>query len=147
MTTKKDPLCIRNKNPMNIRAAKKPWKGEKREPFKIPEFCEFIGWYYGYRAAFKLLYKTYYLKYGLNTVRKIISRWAPSTENNTANYIRIVCNDLNVSQNTPLKFATEGGTPNLDLFASLIKSMAKVEGCNIHTWDQIYDYLLMAKYD
>ena len=45
---------------------------------------------YGWRAAFMILTRTYYKKYGLKTIRAIISRWAPPKENNTAAYIRHV---------------------------------------------------------
>jgi hypothetical protein len=141
------PKCIRLKNPLNIRYNKKAWKGEYRVPGKQTEFCEFIGFYYGYRAAYKLLYNTYYKKYGLKTVKQIISRWAPPSENNTCNYIKIVCNDLKVSQNQDLGLVTACGSPNIDVFTSLIKSMAKVEGCTLHTWDEIYEYLNLARYD
>lgn len=147
MNTKKEPICVRHRNPCNIRYARKPWKGEVRVPGKNTEFCVFLGFYYGYRAAYKLLFNTYCCKYGLKTVRGIIKRWAPSNENNTANYIRIVCNDLGVSQNQDLGLVTAGRTPNIDVFAKLIKSMAKVEGCTLHSFEQIYEYLLMAKYD
>lgn len=48
------PICVRYKNPLNIRYAKKAWKGEIRTVGERKEFCEFLGFYYGYRAAFKL---------------------------------------------------------------------------------------------
>jgi len=40
---------------------------------------------YGYRAAFVTLGT--YLSRGWNTIEKIIAKWAPPTENNTAGYI------------------------------------------------------------
>jgi hypothetical protein len=40
---------------------------------------------YGYRAAFVILHTS--LTQGTNTIEKIISRWAPPTENDTQNYI------------------------------------------------------------
>lgn len=45
---------------------------------------------YGWRAAFVILTRSYYQKRGLNTIRKIISRWAPNNENNTEGYIKRV---------------------------------------------------------
>ena len=45
---------------------------------------------YGWRAAFVILCRTYYGKYGLKTIRGIVSRWAPPKENNTEAYIRHV---------------------------------------------------------
>ena len=37
-----------------------------------------------------ILCRTYYGKYGLKTIRGIVSRWAPPKENNTEAYIRHV---------------------------------------------------------
>ena len=54
-----------------------------------PAFVRFTTMAYGYRAAFCLL-RTYRVKYGYNTIRKIIKRWAPPSENNTERYIQNV---------------------------------------------------------
>lgn len=74
---------------MNIRRSKVKWQGlcvlqEDKE------FCQFESMEYGWRAAFVLLCRTYYGKYGLKTIRDIVSRWAPANENNTPAYIRHV---------------------------------------------------------
>ena len=45
---------------------------------------------YGLRAAFVLL-RTYSSKYKLNSIRDIVTRWAPPSENDTEAYIRTVC--------------------------------------------------------
>ena len=44
---------------------------------------------YGYRAMFVIL-RNYIRNYKLDTIRKMISRWAPTNENHTENYIRVV---------------------------------------------------------
>ena len=80
---------IRNNNPLNIRRSADKWQGlstlqEDREFFK------FVSMEYGWRAAFVILCRTYYGKYGLKTIRDIVSRWAPAKENNTPAYIRHV---------------------------------------------------------
>lgn len=49
-------------------------------------FCNFSSPGYGYRAILVLL-TTYYTRYGLNTIRKIINRYAPPSENKTETYI------------------------------------------------------------
>lgn len=54
-----------------------------------PRFARFDTPENGIRALGKLL-QTYQRVYGLNTVAKIISRWAPSNENDTAAYVRSV---------------------------------------------------------
>jgi hypothetical protein len=50
-------------------------------------FCQFESMEYGWRAAFYLLTRTYYHKYRLYTIRSIVSKWAPASENNTSAYI------------------------------------------------------------
>ena len=83
------PRGLRNNNPLNIRRTATQWQG--LAPVQTdPEFCQFQTLEYGWRAAFRLLTRTYYLKYGLDTIRKIVSRWAPSNENNTEAYITAV---------------------------------------------------------
>ena len=45
---------------------------------------------YGYRAIFKILFN-YYRNYKLDTIRKMITRWAPPEDNNhTEAYIKTV---------------------------------------------------------
>src|SRR5690606_14679818 len=79
---------IRNNNPGNIRHGDK-WQG-LAEKQTDPEFCTFAEPRWGIRAIARLLI-TYQDKYGLNTVRGVISRWAPASENDTASYIRHAC--------------------------------------------------------
>ena len=82
------PRGYRNNNPLNIRHSKDKWQG--RAPRQTdPLFVQFTSMAYGYRAAFVLL-RTYRMKYGYNTIRKIIQRWAPANENNTEAYIQHV---------------------------------------------------------
>lgn len=80
---------IRNNNPGNIRRTNDQWQGLAPHQ-EDPEFFTFITMAWGIRAMLVLL-KNYRLKYGADTVSKIISRWAPSTENNTQAYINAVC--------------------------------------------------------
>lgn len=44
----------------------------------------------------------YYNKYGLNTVRSIVARWAPSNENNTGAYVDAISKRLGVGENDKL---------------------------------------------
>lgn len=77
----------RNNNPGNIRKTSIRWLGEILgndigfEKFDTPE--------HGIRALAKILL-TYQDKYRLRTIREIISRWAPRSENNTEAYINFV---------------------------------------------------------
>ena len=93
--------CIRNCNPLNIRRGAARWQGmSKRED--DPSFEQFISMAYGWRAAFILLGRTYYEKYHLNTIRKIIARWAPECENNTKAYIYYVAKQVGCNECDPL---------------------------------------------
>ena len=81
---------MRNNNPGNIRlSGGTRWLGEVR-PSRDRVFCSFetLGW--GYRAMFQLLFN-YVRRYGLDTVRGMIMRWAPPSENDTESYVRFVC--------------------------------------------------------
>ena len=80
---------IRNNNPVNIRRSKDQWQG-LRAVQTDPSFCQFETLEYGWRAAFKLLTRTYYHTYRLFTIRAIINKWAPPNENKTEAYIKNV---------------------------------------------------------
>ena len=79
---------LRNNNPGNIRRSRVRYKGEVR-PSRDPDFKEFSTMAYGYRAVFVLL-DTYRSRYGLNTIRQMLNRYAPPTENFTEGYVRFV---------------------------------------------------------
>ena len=80
-----------NRNPGNIRQSKVRYRGEVR-PSRDPAFKEFESLAWGYRAIFVLL-DTYRIRHGLDTLRGMISRWAPPSENHTDAYIRAVAAD------------------------------------------------------
>lgn len=86
--TQPEPRGLRNCNPGNIRISATKYRGEI-QPSQDPAFKQFESMAYGYRAVFMLLH-TYALRYGLDTIRGMISRYAPSNENDTARYIRAV---------------------------------------------------------
>lgn len=95
------PRGLRNNNPLNIRRTATQWKG--LAPVQTdPDFCQFQTLEYGWRAAFRLLTRTYYARYGLDTIRKIIGRWAPPNENNTAAYIAAVSQITGIPPDEPL---------------------------------------------
>lgn len=76
----------RNNNPVNIRKSTNAWNGKLYENTD-GEFEQFIDLVHGYRAAIVLLRGRGYINGGLNTIEKIISKFAPANENNTAGYI------------------------------------------------------------
>jgi len=77
----------RNNNPGNIRKGAN-WQGLASEQ-PDPGFASFISPFYGLRAMAIVLYN-YFTKYGLDTIEKIITRYAPSNENDTRAYINSV---------------------------------------------------------
>ena len=130
----KTPRGIRNHNPLNIRRSKDQWKG-MAEVQTDSAFCQFKSLEYGWRAAFYLLTRTYYHKYRLYTIRGIVSRWAPSSENDTEAYIANVARLTGIGPDELLGIPSEqpsrwmmvgmamaiqeNGTDSLDYFAML----------------------------
>ena len=82
---------IFNNNPGNIRTSPTNWNGEITEPGE--EFERFSDMHMGVRASARIL-RTYGKKYGIDTINKIIDRYAPPEDNNpnNANYARHVAN-------------------------------------------------------
>ncbi len=112
---------LRNNNPCNIEKTKggKPWLGEV-VPSKDARFAQFQTMAYGVRAVFKLI-NNYQRNYGLDTIRKIISRWAPSNENHTEAYIRTVAERSFVGADTRIT------TTNKDVMVPIVAAMWFVE--------------------
>ena len=95
------PRGIRNHNPLNIRrTTKDQWKGMTKVQTDRA-FVQFKSLEYGWRAAFYLLTRTYYHKYRLYTIRGIVSRWAPTSENNTKAYIENVSRLTGIDPDEP----------------------------------------------
>ena len=82
---------IFNNNPGNIRTSPTNWNGEVTEPGE--KFERFSDMHMGIRASARILI-TYGKKYGIDTINKIIDRYAPPEDNNpnNANYTRHVSN-------------------------------------------------------
>lgn len=81
------PRGYRNNNPFNIKKSSSRWQGKIKGDDKV--FETFGSLEFGLRAGLKLLIN--YVHQGHDTIDKIISRFAPSCENNTDNYKRFVC--------------------------------------------------------
>ena len=95
------PRGIRNNNPLNIRRSKDKWKGLKAQQTDSA-FVQFESLEWGWRAAFYLLTRTYYHKYRLYTIRKIIEKWAPPNENKTDAYINNVSRLTGIAPDEPI---------------------------------------------
>lgn len=87
---------LRNNNPGNIdRHDGTKWQGMATDQSADARFVVFKSAQYGIRAIARLML-TYQNQHKLNTVRKIINRWAPPVENNTLAYVRAVAANVGV---------------------------------------------------
>ena len=110
---------LRNNNPGNIRRSSVRYKGEVR-PSRDREFKEFESIEYGYRAIFVLL-DTYRKRYGLNTIRTMLMRYAPPTENYTTTYIEFVARRTGIGADTPLN------TRHMRDMVPIVAAMSEIE--------------------
>lgn len=95
------PRGVRNNNPTNIIKTKNLWKGEIPHEYNTDKrFKQFYDYTHGIRAGIVNL--QYYYRKGFKTVRQIITKWAPPSENDTESYIKYVSGRLGVSDNTAL---------------------------------------------
>ena len=91
-----DPLGIRNNNPGNLRYA-----GQLGASYGEGGFARFQTMGEGVEALDKQIRR--YESRGLNTIRKIISTYAPKNENNTEAYIRSVAKSLGIDPDALLE--------------------------------------------
>lgn len=89
----------RNNNPGNIREGSAQWQGEV--PGRDAAFEEFATPELGIRALAVLL-RNYQRIHRLRTIRQIITRYAPPTENNTEAYILAVSRAMEVQPGLPV---------------------------------------------
>lgn len=128
------PRGLRNNNPLNIRIGN-TWLGEKVHPTD-DEFEEFVSLAYGIRAAFIIL-RRYIRRYHLNTIRLIVERWAPRTENETEKYIQFVCKDTGLMPDTKIQYNDK------NTMCKLVGAMAFIEcGQRIEVSEIIKGYSL-----
>ena len=117
--TKRVSRGLRNCNPGNIRLGSFRYKGEKMESTDSA-FRQFESMAWGYRAMFVLLH-TYAKKHGCTTLRKMINRYAPPTENFTEGYIRCVANATHLSPDEAIS------TTDAGVMTAVVAAMSEVE--------------------
>lgn len=109
------------------------WQGEVSQPTDHT-FEQFKEMKYGVRAAFIIL-RNYINRHKLNTIPKVIGRWAPSNENNTLLYIKAVEKFSMIGINETLRFE------NKCQMINLFRAMCIVEnGREIDIQDVILGY-------
>lgn len=109
----------KNCNPGNIRINGDKFQGEII-PSQDKEFKQFETMAYGYRAIFKIL-RNYQRNYSLDTIRKMISRWAPESENNTLAYVMTVSSRSGISPDDPVS------ADNREMMIRIVAAMSFVE--------------------
>ena len=115
----KTPRGIRNNNPGNLRRSRDNWQGLRKEQTD-PQFFQFKTMAYGYRALIRTL-QNYRRIHSLRTIEEMIARWAPENENNTAAYVKAVCQDLQV----PATY--EPDVDDRDTMCALAAAISRVE--------------------
>jgi hypothetical protein len=113
------PRGLRNNNPGNIRYNGIEWQGLAKPP-SDGAFCVFTAPQFGIRALGKLM-RNYHFYYGIRSIRGIITRFAPDTENNTASYIQSVCKATGFDESEQLD------VENDDVLLALMKAIIKHE--------------------
>jgi hypothetical protein len=109
------PRGLRDFNPLNIRLGD-PWYGAVPNPGETA-FVTFESMPFGVRAAARLL-RNYQDKYRLDTLAKIIGRWAPPSENDTAAYV------ADVSQLTGFGASVQLDLRRPSVMGKLIRAMS-----------------------
>ena len=128
------PRGIRNNNPLNLRVGNH-WQGEVAAPTDRA-FEQFTDMKWGVRAAFIVL-RNYIRRHKCNTVRNIITRWAPSCENDTDRYIATVCRRAHLEPDQVIDFDQP------DVMTALLLAMCFVEnGCEISLDEAMEGYRL-----
>jgi hypothetical protein len=90
------PRGIRNNNPGNLVITRIPWKGKvPRAKNTDGKFEQFVAMEYGLRAMMMDV-RGDIVKDGKNTIRTLITEYAPKWENNTLAYINVVAKKVNL---------------------------------------------------
>lgn len=127
---------LRNNNPGNIRKGGDTFQFEKL-PSTDAAFKQFMNMPSGYRAMFVTLCT--YLTLGHNTITKIISRWAPDNENDTAAYIKRVVKLSGVKADKVLS-PSDG-----DQIIQIVAAMSEVENAVPAVMRDVEDGFRMQK--
>lgn len=96
-----EPRGIRNNNPLNVeRTGRDRWVG-MADAQTDDRFVVFTSPECGIRAG-ALILQRYQDKHDLHTIREIIARWAPATENDTNAYAEAVARRVGVKPDDPV---------------------------------------------
>lgn len=104
------PEGIRNNNPLNVRATNTQWNGQVG--VDVNNYVKFSTAADGIRAA-AIIIRHYQQWYGLNTIRGIVERWAPPSENPTESYISYVSDKMGILPDEHLDLGNDSTLANL----------------------------------
>ena len=126
------PRGLRNNNPTNIRFnPANNWNGQIGQD--SAGFAKFDTAKNGIRAGAKLI-RNYQALYGLNTIEGIISRWAPTEENDTQAYIDQVSKHMAMPQDAYLVLSLD------TVLTGMLQAIIKHEnGVNPYSTLAIYE--------
>jgi len=119
LNQKDAPRGIRNNNPGNLVKTSIKWRGkiphDKNKDARFEQF-ENISW--GIRAmAMDILND---IKKGKNTLRDLITEYAPPSENDTAAYIKLVSDQTKISPDAIIK-------PTPEILSAIVAAKIRVE--------------------
>ncbi|MDA0130636.1 structural protein [Vibrio sp. MarTm2] len=138
VNTIRKPRGVRANNPLNIESnVNNNWLG-KVTPSVDSRFETFQAPEYGFRAGAKLLRDTYQGRYGLESIRELIHKFAPSHENNSDHYAEFVAKRVGVSPDAPIDLRSD------NTLARLIHSMSIMEVGRHYTLEQAQQGVQMA---
>lgn len=116
---------LKNNNPGNIRLSGTKYLGETI-PSTDKAFKQFETMAWGYRALLVVLH-TYRVRYGLDSIEKMMNRYAPPTENDTERYISFVSYRSGIARDSKLDTLCEN---DMKIVAAAISRMENgVEAC------------------
>lgn len=117
MTT---PIGFKMNNPLNIKLTGDRWRGQVM-PSAGDKFAHFEAPEFGIRAAVRLL-TNYWGNNGINTLRGLITRWAPPSDNNpTEAYIATVAAKTDMDPDEPYDVG------NYAEVLKILRAMTRVE--------------------
>lgn len=97
------PRGVLLNNPLNMEQEQILWRGMTTDQ-PDATFCKFVSPEYGFRAAF-IDFRNAQRNHGINTIRALVSRWAPPEDNNdTEAYIKSVCQQTGYTDTQPIDF-------------------------------------------
>ncbi len=121
-------------NPYNIRQYDQGFLGESGED---SGFVSFEDPMYGVRAADKVL-TTYGTKRGINTVRGLINRFAPPSENDTSSYVNYISGQLGIDPDAEVDLSDP------EMRARILSPMAMMESRSEYSPGQITSMIEQA---